>query len=169
LNYPSESIFNSGSKLLLCHDDQQQNGDCIVQNIDIIFDARGGKSGALGVLYGKHCSFIFLFNKINWLATLAGRYDFSSYSGSGDVEDEVSTGKAVFSPSPDVPAFESDELKFKNGNEYIQLADFSIKHDDLGIYTSSSVTVSFWIKLEEAPASSAYIFRCQLAGETVRI
>ena len=66
LNFPSGSIFNSESELLLCYDGQQHSTKCEIQNLDIIFDARGGDSAALGVLYGKHRSFFifFLFCKI---------------------------------------------------------------------------------------------------------
>ena len=160
-------MFNSGSKLLLCNDGQKST-DCTIQYLDIIFDARGGDSGAFGVLYGKHRSLIFLFHKNNPLATLAGKYDFSSYTDSGDILDSVSEEKAVFS-TVDVPTLESGELKFITGDEYIKLVDFGITSEDLRIYDSFSITVNIWIKLNEAPDSYAYIFRCQVPGESVRI
>ena len=62
LNFPSGSIFNSESELFLCYNGQESN-DCWIRYLDIIFDARGGEFGALGVLYGKHRIFIFLFYK----------------------------------------------------------------------------------------------------------
>ena len=114
--------------------------------------------------------FYFCSYKNNLIAKLVGKYDFSSYSGSGDIEDSVSGKKAVFSTG-DAPIWDSGELKFITGKEYIQLADFELKYDEFPIYATSSVTINIWIKIEVAPAlgSNAYIFRCQLEGETVRI
>jgi len=54
LDYPSGSVFNSESELLLCYDGQQQNGDCAVHYLDIIFDARGGGNDLRDLLYGTH-------------------------------------------------------------------------------------------------------------------
>jgi len=56
-DFPSGSIFNSESELLLCYDGKQQSTNCAIQYLDIIFDARGGRSGAYGVLYGNHRNF----------------------------------------------------------------------------------------------------------------
>jgi len=99
-----------------------------------------------------------------------GKYDFSSYSDSGEeIEDSVSKQMAVFSTGASAPVWESDELKFITGDEFIQLVDFTVYFDSIRMYVSSSVTVSIWIKLKEAPVSTAYIFRCRFKGETVKI
>jgi len=62
LSYPSGSIFSPESQLLLCYDGQV-HGDCTIQNLDITFDARGGESGAAGLLFGRYRNFILLFIK----------------------------------------------------------------------------------------------------------
>ena len=99
-----------------------------------------------------------------------GKYDFSSYSGSGDdIQDTVSGNMGKLSSGTRAPTWESGEMKFKTGDEYIQLVDFNLDYENLPIYVSSSAAVSIWIKLEVAPSSSAYIFRCQLKGQSVRI
>jgi len=53
LDYPSESIFNSESKLHLC-----ENSECEIRYLDIIFDARGGGYDPRDLIYGIHRSFI---------------------------------------------------------------------------------------------------------------
>ena len=63
LNFPSGSIFNSESELLLCYDGQQGT-HCAIKHLDVIFDDRGAIYGARSVLYGIHRSFIFYFIKI---------------------------------------------------------------------------------------------------------
>jgi len=100
-----------------------------------------------------------------------GKYDFSSYSSLGEeITDSVSGKKAEYSTIDD-PKWDSNELKFITGDEYIKLEDLEIGYQDLQIYASSSVTVNIWIKLQVAPApgSVAYIFRCRVPGEPVRI
>ena len=57
LNFPSGSLFNSESELLLCYDGQQ-NADCRIRYLDIIFDARGGGYDLRDLIYGIHRSFI---------------------------------------------------------------------------------------------------------------
>jgi len=63
LNFPGGSIFNSDSKLFLCYDGQQST-QCAIEYLEIIFDARGGDAGALGILYGKQRCFISVLIKI---------------------------------------------------------------------------------------------------------
>ena len=98
-----------------------------------------------------------------------GKYDFSSYSGSGDdIQDTVSGNMGKLGSGAQAPIWESGEMKFKTGDEYIQLVDFILHFDNLPLYMSSSVTVNIWIKLQKAPTSIAYIFRCNLQGQQVR-
>ena len=100
------------------------------------------------------------------------KYDFPSYSGTGgEVENSVSDQdqKAVFGQGNKAPVWESGELKFKTGQEYIQLADFEIKYDEREIYAFSSITINIWIKLEQAPNSGVYLIKSELENEIVRI
>jgi len=61
-------------------------------------------------------------------------------------------------------------LKFKTGNEFIQLENIPMIYDSFPLYSSSSITVNIWVKLKEPPVSKAYIFRCQFVEDkTVRI
>ena len=57
--YPNEYMFSPESRLLLCYDGQEST-DCSIQNLDIIFDARGGSHAAPGVIFGKDRIFKFL-------------------------------------------------------------------------------------------------------------
>ena len=166
MNFPRGSIFNSESVSLIC-----PNGDCTIQNLDIVFDARGADYDPPGLFQGIHSSFIFLAYKNTLLAKLVGKYDFLSYPGSGDeIEDSISKKMAVFSTGDKAPKWESGELKFIKGNEFIQLVDSQYFYEESILReTFSSVTVNIWIKLEEPPTSSAYIFTSQLKGIAVKI
>ena len=82
-------------------------------------------------------------------------------------KDSVSGQNLVFSTN-NPPIWESGELKFKTGNEYIQLFYFPLVFSSRFVIRYSAITVNIWIKLQKAPDSSAYIYRHRLkSGQSI--
>ena len=83
----------------------------------------------------------------------------------------------MFGQGTKSPIWESGELKFNKGKEFIRLADMEFEYEyiyeqghwSVSVYANSSVTINMWIKLKEAPESSAYILRCQNLEDMVKI